>query len=404
MKVALAFSSKDRVELTKQTIPWPTDQFDLFWNDGSTTEYGRDYFEAAPERSAKQRTRVTGGADAAIVFALTQMLADPSYTHVGLLENDVLLTKDWFGPTVALFKRGADEGLEVGAVSARAYEDRVLCQRDGYALMHNLGAGHVIYTREAAELILAKYRTGWWTDNRAIFAQLSGLDIGRWACFRGNQQWITADWGFDTVLANHGLASLALTPSPVEMIGQVPSLEEQGLKLVTQPVELLRNNEAFELFAERSMEIRDGLWLPQAVERVHRSSGNGGASIYFAHQLLHLKSNVALRLKWVQGFGPFAFRTAKITQISFPVYGPCVVMLSSVVPNAKAKLIDSSSGYEIESELSENIMQFAMPAGVSYRDIEIKCDAGVVFHGIQTSEPQPTSNLKFNYHSLPPVE
>ena len=104
-------------------------------------------------------------------------------------------------------------------------------QRDGYAVMHNIGAGVVIFTREAAEIVLRTFRTHWWPDNVKLFAQLSGIDLRTYAAFRGNEQWVTTDWGWEAQLARHGLASLALTPAKCSMIGQDPPLHEQGLEL-----------------------------------------------------------------------------------------------------------------------------------------------------------------------------
>ena len=127
-----------------------------------------------------------------------------------------------------LFQRGKQDGFNVGAVSARCYEDRILFQRDGYAVTHNLGAGMIMFTREAAELVLANYRTVWTTENRTLFAQLSGIDIGSYWAFRGNQNFLVADWNFDRVLAAHGLASLALTPNRATMLDQ--DIAPLGLK------------------------------------------------------------------------------------------------------------------------------------------------------------------------------
>ena len=62
--------------------------------------------------------------------------------------------------------------MEVGAVSARCYEDRILIQRAGYTVCHNLGAGMIMFTRKAAELVLQNYRTVWTTENRLLFSQL----------------------------------------------------------------------------------------------------------------------------------------------------------------------------------------------------------------------------------------
>ena len=405
MKVAIAYLTKDRVELTKQTLPVLADgQHALFWYDGSSDPEALEFYKANRGICTGGCEGVKGGADAAIVFALTDMLGDPAnYSHVGLCESDVLLLKDWFGPTMALFGRGSDEGLCVGAVSARCYEDRILCQRDGYALCHNLGAGHVIFTREAAQLILANYRSSWWPHSRALFAQLASVDIGRWAAFRGNEQWTTRDWGFDAVLAQAGLASLALTPSPCDMIGQEPSLEEQGLKLAATPVEILRNGEAFHTFAVRSAQIRSGEWKPDVIRPIHQQHGQ---YIYFAHQLPDARWGGDWRLKWCQGFGPFAYRANVLpARLTVSLFGPVLFLLSGGKTGGKVTITDTESGYEIAPALpaGDQIASLQVPAGVSYREIVMTCDEGVVFHGVQTTESQPITNHKFDFNSLPPV-
>src|ERR1700722_18182828 len=153
MKLARGYSTKDQVELTKQTLPRIRDiGADLYWCDGSRTEEGRTFFlDRDDHLEFKRTTRVFGGADAAIAWKLSTMLASNArYTHIGLIENDVLLDDGWLAPTLALFERGEQDGLSVGAVSPRSYVDRALIQRDGYAVMHNIGAGAIIFTRAAA--------------------------------------------------------------------------------------------------------------------------------------------------------------------------------------------------------------------------------------------------------------
>ena len=48
MKLAIAYSTKDQVELTEQTLPSLAGKapWDLFWCDGSRTEEGQRFFEA----------------------------------------------------------------------------------------------------------------------------------------------------------------------------------------------------------------------------------------------------------------------------------------------------------------------------------------------------------------------
>lgn len=413
MKVAIAYLTKDRVELTKQTASQlPFDHACVYSVDGSTTDEGRmavcASFRVHGAYVPRMHCGVQGGADAAIVYALTEMLkADDQFTHVGLCENDVLLAPDWFERTMALFEKGANDGLCVGAVSARAYADRILIQRDGYAVMHNLGAGHVVFTRAAAKAVLANYRTGWWPDNRALFAQLSGLDIGRYACFRGNAQWVTADWNFDAILAQHGFASVALTPSAAEMIGQDPPLEQQGLMLVDAEVERFRNDEAFELYVRSLNGIRAGTWRPQTITAVHRSSMNGGASLIFPHQMTEYDREGDWRLKWSQGFGPFSWRANEDgCRLDIHLFGPCVFCVSGGERSAKVSITDTLSGYEINPEVppvSHGITQLAVPGAYSYRRVVMTCAKDAVFYGIQCQEPQPLPSDKFDYSDLPPV-
>src|SRR5258708_3869861 len=182
MKLAIAYSSKDQVELTRQTLPRLQHRdIKLLWCDGSTGE-GQYLFDMR-RNDAFISEYIYGGADAAIAWKLTKLL-ETDCDYLGLLENDVLLDQDWLAPTMELFGKGKRDGLHVGAVSARSYVDRGFIQRDGYAVMHNLGAGMAIYTREAAGFILKTFRTHWWPINRILFAQLGGIDLATYAAFR----------------------------------------------------------------------------------------------------------------------------------------------------------------------------------------------------------------------------
>lgn len=412
MKIAIAYSSKNRLGLTKQTLPKPTAAYDLFWNDGSTDGEARDYFEMAPTACAKQRTRVTGGADPAIVFALTQMLKG-EYDYCGLWENDVLPDDGWLEPTMALFERGRADGLEVGAVSARCYEDRILIQRDGHAVCHNLGAGLVIFSRRAAEIVLEFYRTGWWPEQRAVFSTLSGLDIGQWGAFRTYDQMVTCDWSWDAILAAHGLASLALTPSPVQMVGQEPSLEEQGLRLATGPVEALRNEAAFAMFRHHTRCVREGAMLLGLSPWLRQRASSGATYLtYFAHQLPRIGATFSAgwKTKWAQSFGGFSYVAEAGAVMTAPMFGPCIFVISGGATGAKVRISDAKSGYEIAPEMEPEgdamrVLSLQMPGGMAYRDFVLEAGAGARLFAIQTTEQQPWfPQVKFDYSSLPKVE
>ena len=407
-RVAISFSTKDRVELSQRAIVplRQPDKFDLFVNDGSVTDEGKEF--ARSLHGAVVTEGVRGGPDAAIVYALTSMLLHTNnYEFIALVENDVLLSPDWFEPTMALFERGTKDGLYVGAVSARCYADRILCQRDGYALMHNLGAGMVIFSRRAAWAVLNEFRTGWTLENRQLFMQMSGLDIGQWWAFKMNDHPLCADWGFDRVLASHGLASLALTPSPVEMIGQVPSLAEQGLELAREPIYSMLDDKAFDRFRQTAARIvRRKVWpgtwgiCPQLPD---------GSQIIFPHQVHRIDgaSPGPWKLRWAQGFGPFAWEAKEAgAAITVPVSGPANFIVGN--PD-RCKVVDTVSGYEVAptGTIAEGQqVVLGVPAGVSYRKITLRATApGAIFYGLQVIQPQmEILPALFDHNILPPTE
>lgn len=427
-KVAIAFSTRDRVELTKQSIGplLQPGKFDLFWMDGSDTEKGKACPTGCGLADFEWHANIRGGADAAIVYGLTTLLDHPNnYDFVGLAENDVLLAPDWFAPTMALFQRGEDDGLEVGAVSARCYQDRILVQRDGYAVCHNLGAGHVIFTREAARLVLSHFRTGWTTDNRLLFAQLSGLDIGRWWAFRDGEHAITSDWIWDAVLAANGLASLALTPSPCEMIGQVPPLAEQGLTIAAALVEALHNDTAFETFAARTSLIRENIWYPTNLK--YRQQSIDGHYTIFPHQFPACGGRWFgdWKLKWTQGYGPFSWVAGdRITRttgmpdcptqesehptLELPVLGECTLLISggpkggSIRVTDPAQKMDTTVPLNPEGEPAQ-LLSMVVPPVMAYRTIKVTAlSPGITIYGMRTRNAQAwRPNVKFDYKSLP---
>lgn len=419
-RVAIAFLTRDRVELSKQTIRplLQPDKFDLWWIDGSNTLAGQELPEDYSQ-GMFVRSGVRGGADAAIVYALTAMLKDEKYGYVGICESDVLLSPDWFAQTMALFERGREEGLNVGAASPRCYEDRILIQREGYAIMHNLGAGVVIFTREAARLILDSYRSTWSTDNRNIFCQLSGIDIGTTWAFRGSPQWLTADWGFDAILARAGLASLATIPDYgekplVEMIGQTPSLAEQGLILATGPVNHLRNDFAFDLYKQRLSDVWKGKADIETSPPIHRDVL--GNFTIFPHQMHCLNGVYAgdWRLKWTQGFGPFSWVATSVgDSLTVPLVGHCEMLASGGNVSdlgAQVEIVDDHSGFSCSPVLApegpnSQIMAIPVPANISYREVRLTAlSPGITFYGIRTREPQMLYHAtRFDHTMLPPA-
>jgi len=405
-KVAIAFSTCDRVELTKRSIEplLQPNNFDLFWIDGSKSEEGRGLAMSYPNVDFSLNVR--GGSGAAIVFALSQMLNhSKKYNYVGLVENDVLLGDNWFHPTMELFSHGWGAGFKkVGSVSARCYEDRILTQCDGWAVVHNTGAGMIIFDREAAELVLNYYRTQWTLENRAIFAVLAGTDIGRYWAFRGGEHMLVADWRWDALLASRGLASLALTPSPVEMIGQVPPLAEQGLKIVTDPKQIPAEREIFERYRDNLNAIRSGdLKMPD-----YRFCQN----YIFPHQIPLIGGSYRgdWHLKDAQGFGPFAWQAGlHPCTMEVPVFGPCDFLISGGPGGSRVRIEDDYTGFSCDPDLmpegTGNVLELTIPPAMAHRTIRMTALApGMTFYGLKVAYSQPEHpKVKFDHSVLPPV-
>ena len=410
--IAIAYSTKDRIDKTRQTIGplLQPDKFDLWWIDGSETEEGR----ALPVeyKPAKIQGNIVGGSCRAIVFALTRMLEDPRYDFVGLCENDVQLDPDWFEPTMALFEQGRQDGLEVGAVSARCYEDRILVQRDGYALMHNLGAGMIIFSRKAAEIVLQRYRTQFTTENRRVFAMLSGFDIGAWWAFRGSEHMLVADWGYDCNLARHGLCSLALTPAKAT---QLDNLAAQGLKMASAEVKERRDDAAFKAFVDHTSAIREGVvTLPGVNDGLHLRNSNGTWTI-FAHQIGSLGGKFIgdWRYVWSLAFGPFAWEAGEARGGTGPsmyvhVSGSSALLVSGGELGGEVKVGVRDTGWSTKFVLppgSTEVVQVVVPGRIAYRRVEMSATEGVRFYGLQCYEQQPHfPNYKFDFYKLPPLQ
>jgi hypothetical protein len=415
IKLAIGYSTKDQVDLTNQTLNRLCDtraEFDIYWGDGSITDEGLKYFSDT-RGCAFHSARVVGGADASISWKLSKMLTSPvDYTHIMLLENDVLLDEDWFEPTMQLFEKGRSDGLEVGVVSARSYVDRVLIQRDGYAVMHNMGAGMVVFTRAAAQIVLQTFRTAWWPDNVRLFAQLSGIDLRTYAAFRGNEQWTTTDWGWEAQLARHGLASLALTPAKCSMIGQNPPLHEQGLELVWGSDLVRRDDAAFKKFAACTLLLRAGtLWDDHCASyevpgMLHR---DGAGMLFFPHQLgvLNARWQGNLELQWSQGFGPFAYRAGPGgASLSAHISGICSFLASGGAAGAGVTIEDHRSGFKarpsLPPEADSGMISVTVPGGPVPRMITMDMAEGAVFYGLSCSDPQMIdTTCKFSWEQLP---
>jgi hypothetical protein len=225
-RIGFSLSSRDRYFFTLQTLESLDTEggFDLIWNDGST-EAG------VPALAANYKFRnahlvevnrgVTGGAERAVCFGLARLL-ELGYDYVGLIENDILFRPGWFSRLMDVFSLGAADGIACGSATARSFESHVLEYRNGYGVQADTGAGMVLFSRAAAEIIMELYAhpsslqmtTHSWQE---FYADHFGVDLRGFAPFWAyppNQPVpCTLDWGYTPSLYLNGYASLSTIPS-----------------------------------------------------------------------------------------------------------------------------------------------------------------------------------------------
>jgi|GEM_PF-1671259 len=215
--IGFALNTKDRVQLTAQILPGlDCGGFDLIWCDGSTTEQGRSFPSARFFRRTglkEIRWDVTGGPDAAIQFSLRRLLA-LGYDYVGLIENDVLLKPGWLPALLAAWRRAQAEGFEVGAGTVHSLVSRVLARGSNYVVPWNVGAGMVLFSREAAQAVLDDYQTTNAQRIQSFFQSATGVDLAPvWELFKGQpERELGAGWHFALSAFKHGLISVGTIP------------------------------------------------------------------------------------------------------------------------------------------------------------------------------------------------
>lgn len=415
-KVAICFQCKDLVEQSARSLPplVETPGIDTFIIDGSKTLEGFECYKSLLKRNniIEVHQHIGGGPDAAAIYAFTLMLKHPNnYDFVGLHEQDVLLEPDWFTRAMELFDIGKRQGLEVGEVSARCYEDRILIQRDGFAVTHNLGYGQLIMTRQAATIWLRHARTHHCWENRRLFAQLTGQDIGRYWAFRYNDQPLGKDWGTARVLAAHGFASLALVPTAcVDMIDN--PLPQQGLTLARHPVDLLRNDLAFARYITTTAAIRANTWVP---DRPIRQRAMDGTQLIFPHQVQGLGATYSIadwRLQASQGWGPFLWKAKRPgATVILPLVGE--VQLLVAPPADKNGMVEVSTGdgaffqTTLAPDPNGTISSIAIKGDCAWREVKLTMlTEGLSFCGVRCRWDQPVLPAAggFDHSVLPPVE
>jgi len=252
-RVGFAYSSKDRVSYSRRSLA-SLDRdggIDLVWVDGSETAEGRVFAEETSFQAIRRvevHTGVDGGPDAAIRFGLGRLLA-LGYDYCGLIENDILFEPGWLDALTGLFRRGHAEGLHVGSGTVLNYASRVLERGDGYTINWNTGAAMILFSRNAAQRVLADYHPTTAARVARYHATRLGVDLRRvWEMWheRGNRR-LGADWWYAAALLEAGYASLGSVPSMARNLDLVPEefmrssyVAEESEPVIGAPVSRLR--------------------------------------------------------------------------------------------------------------------------------------------------------------------
>jgi len=223
-RVGFALSSKDRVSFTRRSIEAMDADggYDLIWNDGSDTAEARELpkdFKFRNSRLVEVNFDIRGGPDRSICFGLERLL-NLGYDYVGLIENDIVMQPGWFMRIMNLFQLAADEGIVCGAATIRSYESRVLEHGAGYSLNWGTGAGMILFSRPAAEVILRQYSKLKMSTNSMsrFYSRLFRVELNLGVKDNDGQNvehdaGLTLDWGYTPMLYLHGYASVGSIPS-----------------------------------------------------------------------------------------------------------------------------------------------------------------------------------------------
>jgi hypothetical protein len=362
-RVAVAYSTKDRVDQTRTTSARLLDdpELDLFWFDGSATEAGRqlplELCAGRPAVCAVHRG-VVGGPDCAIMYALG-CVRGLGYDLVILIENDVVLADGWLPALHASMERALDNGFKVGAATVRVYAQRVLSFNGDHCLMLNSGAGFIALTPVSIDLILGNYRTLDGVEFIRLFQAATGIDVSETIEFEAARR-LSVDWFFDLILYVHGLVVAA---PPVSFASTVDDPQRPSVRQVTDVEQHLP---AVRTRLTRPCQVRD---IPYKCFRFQKSPLSDRMLIG-CHQLLAgvnrnngdspVRMHGHWRRVWLQGLGPFGL--AGDDEISVATYGPTAGLLL-FAREARAELLVLESGRSIVLEAG-TMVDFPLEAGI----------------------------------------
>ena len=179
------FSTKNRPDFTKQSLTSieKSKDFDLIWLDASTQDEALSLFKDYQPRNFNivgRLPQVTGGPDVAILLGLHTALRG-SYSHIGLIENDVVFSGDWLPTLKELFNIDVSEvkATEVGGASLRNYEARNLIIKNKFSYAWNLGAGMILFSRAGLKKVLSGYGFASSQELLDFYQKHFGVDLSK---------------------------------------------------------------------------------------------------------------------------------------------------------------------------------------------------------------------------------
>src|SRR5882672_4307805 len=192
------------------------------------------------------------------------------------------------------------------------------------------------------------------------------------------------------------------------MIGQDHPLELQGLELTTGPVEVRRNDEAFNNFVLATRAIRDGkIDVSSVVSTFKRAHGS---TFFHPHQVGYLfAQHKGWKSRRNQGWGPFIYAAGPGgASLSIRVAGACAFLLSGGEDiGANVSIVDTHSGFKTQPELPPfqgNFVEVSVPGGFAPRTIALGLSEGGVLYGVNCADPQMLdTSYSFSWDKLPEV-
>jgi len=181
---------------------------------------------------------------------------------------------------------------------------RVLAYRPEYLVMWNIGAGMVLFTREAARIVLATYAVEHAARLGRFYKRRFGADLSDvWELWFGKRdRELSPDWAFSKHLYKHGLISLGTVPCLARNMDMDIEKEFRSSYVLTNPGTCAEDdlvNSRLKDFTLRGWRATDrGRRLRFAIDlargRVFRAQlHNKGVRdvVYFAKHMAHPRSS-----------------------------------------------------------------------------------------------------------------